>query len=1722
MPFVTVYDGSVQRFSYICIAILHNNLNSVSHFSRIILLLVVCLSLKPTLVLSQVTLPSSIPGLTVWLSADSIEASGLEVSRLYDKSGLVNDFIQNIASNRPLIISNVTDLNNMPVLRFDGNNDGLTSNIKIGLGNQGATIFLIAKLNFHTNYGMFLCYGVNNPGSWNFRLRPIEPKITMVNGANNIGAGLNNTNSFDLNAQGFTLLSGSVNATTEKWKIAENGILKDSIFDSFTQADSNFVTIAYRNDGAFINADIAEIILFNRELDQSESMSVVQYLRNRYAPPVELGPPIKVVCDTAITLTVPDYFTQVLWSTGETSYSITLNQPDTVSVQATDIFGFVSTDTIILKTFQNVFSFSVIPDTLTCGESIIWDPGLDPVNYTYLWNTGYTTPILTIDSSGYYSVLITDTSGCNVSSPNVSVFIDQFSTTATLGNDTSFCSGDTLSLFSGIANVVSYLWQDNTTDTFCIVTNPGNYWVTAINANGCVARDTIDISIKGVNPTVDFAFNNTCKNSHELFYDISVMNDTGHAVFWVWEWGDGSSSAIGDSVHHSYNSSGTFSVSLTINTSTGCKASLEKVIIVYPNPNADFRSYTTNDPLTIGLYDNSSDNGWPINTRIWKYNNNVTSYASYYSQSFPDYGNYPISFIVVSNKGCADTINKTISCTNTSIPNIVPNEISGLNLWLRADSNVNITNNLVSGWNDISGNNNDFSTSNSLYNPLYIPSNLTINNHPSIEFDGIDDFLISDNSINLGEIGASIFFVANLHSHTNYGMYLCYGVNNPGSWNFRLRPSEPKITLVNGANNNGAGLNNINALDLTSIDFTILSGSVNSTLGKWKIAENTQLKDSLIESFVQAESNYMTIANRDNLAHVNVEIAEIILYSRELNNSENQNVYSYIRNRYAPPVELGPPIKFVCDTSMTLTVPDYFTQILWSTGETSHSITINQPDTISIQATDVFGFVSKDTIVLKSFQEKYGYYFLPDTVSCGNSILWDPGLDSLKYRYLWNTGQVTPTLTITGTANYSVIVTDTIGCPVFSPTVNVYFDPISSIIDLGPDTSLCSGNSISLVAGSTEAVSYSWSPGGQTSPSILLDTSGTYVLTVQSINSCTATDSIYINIQGVAPVVAFTTTNQCFGDSLVLVDSSFTLDSSNIVQWDWAFHDGQLAGDSVVKKKYPAPGVYPVTLTVTTDSACSSSATMQVQVHYLPEPAFKWTNPCSDKPIQFINMTQVQGGAQISEYLWIVNGVDSFDVAAPLYQAGGPGLVPVVLSAVSNYGCVNYADTVMEIKVSPVAQFDISPSCTYRKTYFFDQSVAPVYHPIIQWSWNLGVVGAVSSFRNPEYTYYQPGNYDVTLNIKSLNGCNDQYVRTIQVSSSPVAGFAGNEGCAGAPVLLVDTSAVANGYVFSRKWTIDSAGVFSDSLVNLMFADSGHYNFALEVVSELNCKTETTGIITIHPLPQAGFAASSYLGSAPFEVTFTNQSDEGDYTWQFGDGNTSTLSIPVHTFADTGHYNVNLLVTDSNGCIMTSGQSIRVVPNLYDIAILGMDTIVNGNLRNIALILANIGTLPVENPYLVVTLPNSQPFTETVLLTLEPGTIHYYIMATGILASDLIDRSFICARITLPVIYGLEENLSNNEYCLASSGNFRLLRMYPNPASDQLIIEFSSENSGQANMTIQSPAGRRIAAEEIAVSKGLNRLYLDLRDYAQGMYFVSFTYGEARVFGKFVKSGGTQ
>lgn len=166
-----------------------------------------------------------------------------------------------------------------------------------------------------------------------------------------------------------------------------------------------------------------------------------------------------------------------------------------------------------------------------------------------------------------------------------------------------------------------------------------------------------------------------------------------------------------------------------------------------------------------------------------------------------------------------------------------------------------------------------------------------------------------------------------------------------------------------------------------------------------------------------------------------------------------------------------------------------------------------------------------------------------------------------------------------------------------------------------------------------------------------------------------------------------------------------------------------------------------------------------------------------------------------------------------------------------------------------------------------------------------------------------------------LSAASDGY---IEVGTIPVPKFIGDplRGKAPMTVTFTDQSAGARTNL-TYLWDFgDGSTSTTAGNVTHTYTKEGNYTVKLTLKNDYGTVTETkTNYIYIGSGPVANFTASNYVGQAPLAVRFTDTSTGNPTTWlwDFGDGTTSTIKNPNHTYNTTGNFTVKLTVSNDFG-----------------------------------------------------------------------------------------------------------------------------------------------------------------------------------------------------------------
>ncbi|GAI21143.1 unnamed protein product, partial [marine sediment metagenome] len=213
------------------------------------------------------------------------------------------------------------------------------------------------------------------------------------------------------------------------------------------------------------------------------------------------------------------------------------------------------------------------------------------------------------------------------------------------------------------------------------------------------------------------------------------------------------------------------------------------------------------------------------------------------------------------------------------------------------------------------------------------------------------------------------------------------------------------------------------------------------------------------------------------------------------------------------------------------------------------------------------------------------------------------------------------------------------------------------------------------------------------------------------------------------------------------------------------------------------------------------------------------------------------------------------------------------------------------------------------------------YDGIVSWFWEFGD-GENSIEQNPTHTYVDEGVYTVSLTIWEID--DDAWILTwynlIEVfDTEPVAAFTVDlsEGLEPLTVTFTDAS-TAYDMPMTYSWDFGDGSALGTVWSPIhQYLQDDVYTVTLTVTdSDGSTDTETTIITVLDSSPVAAFMAVPLSGDEPLTVTFTDASTAYDmpmtYSWDFGDGETSTLLNPTHEYVDVGVYTVTLTVTETD------------------------------------------------------------------------------------------------------------------------------------------------------------------------------------------------------------------
>ena len=1193
----------------------------------------------------------------------------------------------------------------------------------------------------------------------------------------------------------------------------------------------------------------------------------------------------------SITLQI-DPFDEILWSDGSMDTLLNIDSAGPYSVTVTDEFGCTNTESTNIQAFTNPQP-EIIGDTIVCFGNVI--PLVADIAYdSYLWSTGASTPAILFDTTGTVTLSVTNADGCIGSDSILISLNDSIALSLEVAQGQNLCTGDSVTLVA-TSDVDTYLWNNNTSSNSIVVFNEGTFSVTVTDTIGCTATANIFVPEIPL-PIPNLTGPTTLCSNDTITLEVDTFNDI--------QWNDNSTDSI-----LVVTSPGDYSV--TVTNDFGCSSSDSITIIETTSPTPTILGV---DSLCEGTSTVLSVTQ-PFQSYAWSTGDDFPAIlvgAGIYELTVTDAndctGQTQIEIFELEAPDIAmDTLQ--FICENDSVT-LAPTGDFLTYSWSTGsmDSTITVSQGgmysvTITGQNTCTNN---------------ISVEVNVNPLPNPTLDG-NTFYCFNDSTSLEVLDSSI----TSFSWSNGSMSNTAVFSTPGMYSLEV------IDSNNCQNTLTFDITEEAAIDLNVTGDTLLCEGQIASFQSDGIFQDYEWSNGDSTSTITTNQNgtyYLTVTN--NLGCQATDSIDLVLQ--------------------APPDPILQDTFFLCEDGIdSLFAIQGLASYLWSNGDTTAFIEVDQPGTFSVLVSDDQGCIGTDTVEVTNL--------VVDAPMISGDLSICPGdtnqlvVEPIYTGYTWSTGDTTSSIPITDAGFYQVSVTNTIGCQATSNIFVVSADSV--LIEVIGENNFCQGDSATLsIIGNGNYITYEWSDGDMTDQNIVTET-GTYSVTVTSIQGCTATDS--------AEILVFDNPEVGLVDSIAICETDSVLLEAppGFTYYEW--QDGTLSTDITISQ----PGFY--ILSVIDANGCAAQDTTQAFVQSAPIPEILGENSfCPGDNISLsLNDTwpgQIWStGEDTSMILIEIPGtyyvtvsdefgctgldsiiVDTFSVIIP--DIAGPlGLCPgdtALLEVPSVYQSYEWSNNTFDasITVNTAGTYIVTVvdnnDCEAEASIDLQAFDQPEITIIGQDSICEGTTTVLSASDLSYSTYEWSNNLQSTsietsnaglyvLNITDHNGCEAADSLVVTTISAPNPQIQGDSLiCEGTSTLLT-----INEVYPSYDW--GDGNMFA----SLMVDTAGTYS--VTVSNDFGCKNIASFNLDIAPLPTPQITGDSTLcdgSTLTLEAAILYDS----LWWSTGTSGTTILVNTAGSYA--------LIAQDANGCIDSTSVDV-LAQALPTLVLSGPNTICEGD-----------------------------------------------------------------------------------------------------------------------------------------------------------------------------------
>lgn len=386
--------------------------------------------------------------------------------------------------------------------------------------------------------------------------------------------------------------------------------------------------------------------------------------------------------------------------------------------------------------------------------------------------------------------------------------------------------------------------------------------------------------------------------------------------------------------------------------------------------------------------------------------------------------------------------------------------------------------------------------------------------------------------------------------------------------------------------------------------------------------------------------------------------------------------------------------------------------------------------------------------------------------------------------------------------------------------------------------------------------------------------------------------------------------------------------NGTIVQWQYSLNNGSSWVDTAVNQaviNYNNLTQTRLYRAVVKNGVCSpvNSLPSRITIYPLPVVTYSAAPQPQGTPVVFNNTSTISSGT-LKQYLWDFYDGTGSNAKNPVHTFDNNGTYKIKLEVTSDKGCVDSLTKNLEIYEVPKVDYSFSNVCLRNEAHFINTSL--VSYPTPSYSWDFGDGSPLSSDNNPVHKYAAAGTYQVILTISTPYSTASK-TKTIQVYDQAAPAFEALNVCHGSNMLFLNKSRINSGYL-TYEWDFGDSRTTNDLNPVYGYSNPGTYMVRLITFSNFGCSDTVYKKVTVNPLPIVKFSFTDVPFGNPVQYYDSSTISSGTIfpSWNFGDGNSSPLKDPQHTYSLAGSYLATLTQTSDSGCVATLSKTVWIFP----------------------------------------------------------------------------------------------------------------------------------------------------------------------------------------------------